>query len=154
MQSSRLSFPFTDHPPPFDDEFPTLRQVHHYLRSYAEQFGVLPLIRFDTPVTRIVKVDGRWAVTADAVTETYDAVMVASGELWPPRMPDFVPGPQTGVHVLSAKDYRNPAAPLARSVPAAPPPEHPSACAGIGNAPETTASSRQGRLLRRRARRQ
>ncbi|MGX6603253.1 FAD-dependent oxidoreductase [Micromonosporaceae bacterium Da 78-11] len=112
MQSSRLSFPFTDHPPSFDDDFPTLRQVHHYLRGYAERFGVLPLIRFGAPVTRVVKDGAQWSVTAGtgaaASTETYDAVMVASGELWPPTMPDFVPEVSTGVRVLSAKDYRSP----------------------------------------------
>ncbi|MEV8504573.1 FAD-dependent oxidoreductase [Actinoplanes sp. NPDC051475] len=114
MQSSRLSFPFSDHPPPFDDDFPTLRQVHQYLRGYAERFGVLPLVRFGSRVTRMVKDGAEWSVTAEtgaaASTGAYDAVMVASGELWLPRMPEFLPAPSTGVRVLSAKDYRSPGA--------------------------------------------
>lgn len=111
MQSSRMSFPFSDFPPPFDDAFPTLRQVHGYLRAYAEHHGVLPVISFGSPVTAVARAAGGWAVTAGppgaAATETFDAVMVANGELWKSRMPDL-PGPQTGVEVLSAKDYRRP----------------------------------------------
>lgn len=113
MQSSRMSFPFSDFPPPFDDDFPVLAQVHGYLRAYAEHHGVLPLIRFASPVTRVVRGEGGgWRVTAGApgeeTTESYDAVMVANGELWTSRMPAGLPGPETGVEVLSAKDYRRP----------------------------------------------
>jgi cation diffusion facilitator CzcD-associated flavoprotein CzcO len=112
MQSSRMSFPFSDFPPPFDDDFPTLVQLHGYLRDYAEHFGVLPRIRFDHPVTDVTKVDGRWSVTAGrhgrSVTASFDAVMVANGELWHPRMPVDLPDPRTNVVVYSAKEYRRP----------------------------------------------
>jgi hypothetical protein len=112
MQSSRMSFPFSDFAPAFDDDFPTLRQIHGYLRDYAEHFGVLPLIRFHQPVTGVSKRDGEWSVTArhagSAVTDRTDAVLVATGELWHPRMPAAAPDPRAGVQVLSAKDYRRP----------------------------------------------
>lgn len=112
MQSSRMAFPFSDFAPDFDDDFATLGQVHGYLRGYADRFGVLPTIRFAHPVTRVAKRGGGWQVTAgtgDAETvERFDAVLVANGELWRPRMPDHLPDAGTGVRVLTAKDYRHP----------------------------------------------
>lgn len=111
MQSSRLSFPFSDFPPPFPDDFPTRAQVHDYLRQYARRFGVLPFIRFGHPVTRVARHDDGWSVTADpghaAVTARFDAVLVANGELWRPRLPGYLP-PDGTVRVLTAKDYRRP----------------------------------------------
>lgn len=112
MQSSAMSFPFSDYPPPFTSRFPTQSQVHTYLTGYAAHFGVAGAIRFGTTVTRVVKRDGRWQVTArrgdQETTEAYDAVMVASGELWEARRPEFTPDASTGVQVITAKGYRAP----------------------------------------------
>lgn len=113
MQSSRLSFPFSDYPPRGDADFPTLAEVHAYLRGYAEEFGVLAVTRFRSEVTWVSKEDGRWSLTAQGPegmgTESFDAVMVASGELWRPRLPGRLPEPGRGVRVITAKDYRDPA---------------------------------------------
>jgi dimethylaniline monooxygenase (N-oxide forming) len=109
MQSSRMSFPFSDFPPVTAGAFATLAEVHQYLRAYAEHFGVLPLIRFGHPVTHLAKQHGHWWVTAGpASANGFDAVLVATGELWRPRMPDNLPPPGSGVSVLSAKQYRDP----------------------------------------------
>jgi cation diffusion facilitator CzcD-associated flavoprotein CzcO len=114
MQSSRMSFPYSDHKPGFGTDFPTLAEVHGYLRSYAGEFGVLPVTRFNAEVRAVVKRDGRWQVTARSgageATEAFDAVMVASGELWEPRLPDHLPPATAGVQVITAKDYRSPEA--------------------------------------------
>ncbi|UVS82501.1 NAD(P)/FAD-dependent oxidoreductase [Actinokineospora sp. UTMC 2448] len=99
MQTSRLAFPYSDFPPATPTDFPSLAEVHGYLREYAEHFGVLPVTRFGSEVTRVAKVDGRWRVG----DEDFDAVMVATGELWRPRLP---PGTPPGT--LTAKDYRRP----------------------------------------------
>ncbi|MEU8350064.1 MULTISPECIES: FAD-dependent oxidoreductase [unclassified Streptomyces] len=113
MQSSRMSFPFSDHPPVRVDDFPTLEQVHAYLRSYAESFGVLPVCRFGHRVSRVVRRgSGGWEVTArhggEEDREVFDAVMVASGELWEPRRPERLPDASAPVRVLTAKGYRGP----------------------------------------------
>ncbi|WP_405014574.1 NAD(P)-binding domain-containing protein [Kitasatospora sp. NBC_01539] len=112
MQSSRMSFPYSDFAPAFGTDFPTLHEVHGYLHAYAEHFGVLPVTRFGSDVQEVVRRDGHWEVTAgtaDAApsTERFDAVMVASGELWEARTPDFLPSADTGVQVLTAKQYRS-----------------------------------------------
>ena len=115
MQSSRLSFPFSDHPPTADTPFPTLAEVHAYLRSYAERFEVLPRVRFRHRVDDVARTAEGWRVTAVTddgrrASEPADAVMVASGELWEPRLPDRLPRPDSGVRVLHPKSYRGPGA--------------------------------------------
>jgi dimethylaniline monooxygenase (N-oxide forming) len=112
MQSSRMSFPFSDYPPVGTSAFATLAEVHQYLRGYAEHFDVLPVIRFGAPVTRLAKHGDRWWVTAgpdsSAAPEGFDAALVATGELWRSRMPDSCPPASAGVRILSAKQYRDP----------------------------------------------
>lgn len=67
-------------------EWPSGSQVFAYLRSYAERFGLLPLIRFDESVTALRKRAGRgWDVTtvrADGAdnTEVYDFVALCTGQ--------------------------------------------------------------------------
>ncbi|MGW0844356.1 flavin-containing monooxygenase [Streptomyces sp. NPDC002787] len=125
MQSSRMSMPFSDHPPAFATDFPTQAEVQTYLRSYAEEFGLLDAVRFGHEVVRVAKDDGRWRITArrssgtaqhsehsqfSEFSEHADAILVANGELWRPRLPDGgVPSSGTGVRVLTAPEYRGPA---------------------------------------------
>lgn len=111
MQSSRMSMPFSDHPPTFATDFPTQREVQEYLRSYAERYGLLDAVEFGSEVVRVARADGGWAVTARTAdgrerTERVDAVMVANGELWQPRMPARLPGPDAPVRVLASPEYR------------------------------------------------
>ncbi|MBQ0986850.1 NAD(P)-binding domain-containing protein [Streptomyces sp. F63] len=118
MQSSRMSFPFSDFPPRGVDDFPTLPQMHAYLRSYAEAFGVLPVCRFGHRVVRVAREADGWRVTARregpeqeaagarGSSEVFDAVMVASGELWEPRLPESLPDPAAPVRVRTPKSYR------------------------------------------------
>ena len=98
-------FPFPSGVPPY---------AHHtemlaYLRSFANHFGVAERIRFSTRVTRLEPAaDGQgWQVeTATGDTATYDAVIVATGHLNSPRMPEL-PGTFAGTY-LHAADYRDP----------------------------------------------
>ncbi|WP_189863018.1 flavin-containing monooxygenase [Streptomyces poonensis] len=113
MQSSRMSMPFSDHPPGFAADFPEQHEVQAYLHAYADEFGLLDAVRFGHEVVRVAKEDGRWRVTARSggVTgsEDVDAVLVANGELWRPRLPDGgLPSAGTGVRVLTAPEYRGP----------------------------------------------
>lgn len=112
MQSSRMSMPFSDHPPDFTTAFPTQAEVHRYLRGYAERFRLREVIRFGRPVTEVVRDKDAWRVTAGAAGaaqhERFDAVMVASGELWTPRRPPGIPAPDTGVRVLTSQEFASP----------------------------------------------
>lgn len=113
LQTSRMAFPFTDFPadaaPGFGAaEFGDREAMHAYLLAYADAFGVTPHIRFRCPVVGVVKRDGKWLVTAGGTTEPFDAVMVASGELWESRVPETAAAAPAGVEVLTAKQYRTP----------------------------------------------
>ncbi|WP_320773084.1 FAD-dependent oxidoreductase [Streptomyces sp. CRN 30] len=114
MQSSRMSMPFSDHPPAFTADFPTQDEVQAYLRSYAAEPGLLDAVRFGHEVVRVAKDGEGWSVTARRqggaeATERVDAVLVANGELWRSRLPaGGLPAPGTGVRVLTAPEYRGP----------------------------------------------
>ncbi|MET8543718.1 NAD(P)-binding domain-containing protein [Kitasatospora sp. NPDC004799] len=115
MQSSRMSMPFSDHPPAFATDFPSQPEVQEYLRSYAQRHGLLDAVVFGSEVVRVARAaHGGWRVTARTAdgrerTEAVDAVLVANGELWQPRLPARLPGPQAPVRVLASPDYRGPA---------------------------------------------
>jgi dimethylaniline monooxygenase (N-oxide forming) len=99
-------------------DFPFAKGVapyaHHtemlgYLRSFADHFGVTERIRFSTTVTRVTPgPDGAgWIIeTSDGDTESYDSVIVATGHLHSPRLPEL-PGTFDGTYVHSAA-YREP----------------------------------------------
>lgn len=86
------SQPMPDHYP----EWPKGPQVHAYLRSYAEQNGLLPLIRYGETVKSMEKVaDGPgWMVTIEreggkSSTEQFDFVAVCSGQFSDKNIPEF-----------------------------------------------------------------
>ncbi|KAF8850805.1 FAD/NAD(P)-binding domain-containing protein [Acephala macrosclerotiorum] len=76
-----------------------------YIQDYAEKFGVVPLIQFNTRVERIQKVGKRWRVRTTTLVknlsgksnlsggqiEDFDAVVVASGHYHASKVPD-IPG--------------------------------------------------------------
>jgi 4-hydroxyacetophenone monooxygenase len=75
--------------------------LHEYFRECAEEFGILPLVRFDTEVTRAAWDEGsqRWTVWSrgpDGVetSEVADALVSAVGQLNRPQLPDL-PGVDT-----------------------------------------------------------
>jgi cation diffusion facilitator CzcD-associated flavoprotein CzcO len=67
-----------------------------YLEHCADVYGLRPHLRLDTPVTELrwVEQDGAWDVDSSphgggAVTERYDIVVSATGQLSRPRWPDI-----------------------------------------------------------------
>ncbi|HRD78659.1 MAG TPA: NAD(P)-binding domain-containing protein [Hyphomicrobiaceae bacterium] len=80
---------FADHPfPKTVQPFPDHRDMAAYLKSYAEHFGLMRLIRFNTPVRDVRPAPGyraeapRWRLTlGNGETVEHDAVIVASGHL-------------------------------------------------------------------------
>jgi thioredoxin reductase len=102
---------------PFPDHF----DMHRYLVSYAEQFGVTPHIRFNTPVSEVrpvarvepgVHASESWELELEnGVTERYDAVIVATGHLTRPAEVDMLKSFGEGVEgtrYLHAHDYEEP----------------------------------------------
>jgi len=95
--TSRWMTAFSDFAAPSDHELhPFAEQIHAYLRSYADAFGVTAHIEFGR---RVRAVRPGWIVDG----EPFDAVVVASGRFHAPRLPDRVAG-FTG-EVLHAYDY-------------------------------------------------
>ncbi|XP_077441058.1 flavin-containing monooxygenase 5-like isoform X2 [Vanacampus margaritifer] len=111
---------FSDFPPPA--ELPN--NMHHsevllYLRLYAQNFGLLQHIRFQTAVVSVKQTadfadTGQWAVETEGrdgrrESEVFDAVMVCSGHFTTPHLPlkDF-----PGIESFNGKyfhswEYRN-----------------------------------------------
>jgi cation diffusion facilitator CzcD-associated flavoprotein CzcO len=95
-QNGKDTYCLSDFPMPKDyPEWPSGQQVQAYLESYADTFGLKPLIRLSTPVTRAEQgVDGRWTVTfqpqggAEA-SESFDFLTISNGIFSAPAIPDF-----------------------------------------------------------------
>ena len=95
--TSRAMTAFSDYPPPpSHDLHPLAEQIHDYLRSYSDAFGVTDRIRFNT---RVSDLRPAWLVDG----EPFDAVIVATGRFRAPVLPAGLGG-FTG-EVLHAFDY-------------------------------------------------
>jgi len=96
--SSRDLSGFVGFPMPRDfPEYPSHRQIAHYLRSFAAAFGLRESIQFSATVTLIEKdSDGHWSVSlSDGSTRRYRWVVLATGTNWKPNLPSF-PGEFNG----------------------------------------------------------
>jgi dimethylaniline monooxygenase (N-oxide forming) len=89
LQVPKELYEFPAFPYPKDrswDKFPKGPQVQEYIEAFAEHFGLYDRIRFETSVLALKKLERGWLVThaandseAEAVEETYDFVVVATG---------------------------------------------------------------------------
>ncbi|KAL6011902.1 hypothetical protein ACLOJK_002368 [Asimina triloba] len=63
LQTPREVYRFSDlpWPPSAKDFFPTSAQVREYLQAYAEHFGLLPHIKFNSRVVAMDYVNGAWS---------------------------------------------------------------------------------------------
>ncbi|MGW0364662.1 NAD(P)-binding domain-containing protein [Streptomyces sp. NPDC002990] len=106
-------FPMADTYPVYPSHF----QIARYFDAFVDHFGLRPRIAFRTEVTGVARTsEGRWAVTArrrddgEVTSRVYDAVLVANGHHWKPRLPrPALPGADsfTGVQTHS-HHYRTP----------------------------------------------
>ncbi|WP_337185620.1 FAD-dependent oxidoreductase [Phenylobacterium sp.] len=96
--------------------YPRHDQVRAWFESYVDAFGFRDAIHTRTTVTRATpRGDGGWAVSlapadGEPRTETFDALVAASGSYWDARLPKW-DGAFDGA-VLHAQDYRDPATPF------------------------------------------
>ena len=108
--------PFTQFPDfPMPDsypDYPSHWQVHRYFRSYAEHFGLLDHLSFDTEVVNVVSAgDDRWNVTVrhrdTERTMQYAGVVIANGHNWWPKIPQY-PGQESFTGELKhSADYKS-----------------------------------------------
>ena len=89
----RDSSGFDGFPMPADyPVYPSRDQVRDYMEAYADAFGLRERIQFNTEVSAVTPRGDRgeagWTVSLKGGTQiTYDAVIVANGHLWDPRLP-------------------------------------------------------------------
>ncbi|XP_077549729.1 flavin-containing monooxygenase 5-like isoform X2 [Haemaphysalis longicornis] len=108
--SSKEMSCFSDFPPDKDAPlFMTHRQTLHYLRSYADHFGVTPRIRFNHEVLRLDR-DGTIRVRDTKIgrewEDVFDGVLVCTGHHAFPSMPD-VPGSDLFKgRIMHSRDYK------------------------------------------------
>lgn len=85
--SAYEGFPMPEHYP----DYPSHRQVLQYFQSYAEGFGLLPYIRFNTKVEKVNKLENeKWEVyLEDETKEVFDFLLIANGHHSVARHPEF-----------------------------------------------------------------
>ena len=93
--SSRTLSQYEDFPMPETyPDYPSHVQLKKYFQDYAEHFGLLPYISFQTLVKHCEQnAEGKWLVTTVKnnieTTVVFDALAVCNGHHWLPRMPKY-----------------------------------------------------------------
>ena len=107
VSRERMQYPSFPMPSSYG-EFPHHTELAAYLGDYADAFELRELIRFRVTVERLVPdPDGRWCVQLDnGSRRRYEAVIVAVGHDWCPRLPHYR-GHFAG-EVSHSRDYRGP----------------------------------------------
>ena len=115
IDSSKSRISFEDFPVPREwPEYPHHRQIAAYLQAYADHFGLMDKIEFDTEVAHVAREkDGRWSVClSSGKVRSYDAVAVCNGHHWHARWPTPpYPGRFAGEQ-MHAASYIDPFSPI------------------------------------------
>jgi len=82
-------------------------QAQAYLRAYATEFGLYPLISFNKRVTKAERADQGWrvAIEGESAPRLYAGLVVANGHHWEPNTPSY-PGRFTG-EILHSHDVKS-----------------------------------------------
>ncbi|VEG90904.1 flavin-containing monooxygenase [Legionella spiritensis] len=108
--SSRRLSEYDDFPMPADyPDYPSHVQILRYFEDYAQHFGVIPFIRFNTCVEQVTPTtDLGWQIAyRDAQgphEERFDYMLIANGHHWDPVMPSF--HGQFSGEILHAHQYK------------------------------------------------
>ncbi|MEQ1693406.1 MAG: NAD(P)-binding domain-containing protein [Gemmatimonas sp.] len=108
--SSKSLSQYHDFPMPASyPDYPSHTQLASYFQSYARHFGVEQFIRFNTLVQRAEPdASGGWHLTVEqdghAESHEVDALVVANGHHWRPRMPAY-PGTFSGA-LMHSHDFK------------------------------------------------
>jgi dimethylaniline monooxygenase (N-oxide forming) len=110
INTSRERMEYSDFPMPksFPD-YPHHTHIARYFDDYVDHFGFRERIRFDCGIERAARdATGTWELTTEhGETERYDALLVANGHHWNPRMPEpaFPGSDTTKIEQLHAHGY-------------------------------------------------
>ncbi len=123
-QNPRDTYAFSDYPMPASyPEWPTSEQMRNYLESYAQHFGIVSKIRFQSEVTQLKKKIGiqpGWIVNLNSLDDAngktkheqyeFDFVVVCNGIFNVPKMP-LLPGKEdfiaSGGQVLHSTEFND-----------------------------------------------
>ena len=105
--SSKTQSHYIDYDMPEDyPDYPSNKQIHQYMRGFADAYGLRPHIHFNLGVEHAEKVADGWDVTlANGEHRKYAALVCATGTNWHPSMPEY-PGTFTG-EMRHASTYRS-----------------------------------------------
>ena len=89
--SSRTQSAFDDFPMPDDfPDYPGWRQIHDYIRAFADRFGLRDVVEFGVDVQRVTPVGDEWEITlGSGETQRYKGVVCAVGHNWDPVLPSY-----------------------------------------------------------------
>jgi cation diffusion facilitator CzcD-associated flavoprotein CzcO len=107
--SSTRQTEFVDFPMPDDyPAYPSRRQAHDYLRSYADRFALRDRIEFGRHVDNVAHDGHQWQVqvAGESSPRAFRAVVIANGHHGDPLYPTF-PGEFTG-EVIHSRQYKTP----------------------------------------------
>lgn len=110
INTSRERMEYSDFPMPRDyPDYPHHTEIAAYFEDYVDHFGFRDRIRFETGVSRAERRDGGgWTITLeDGAVEDYDALVVANGHHWDPRLPEpaFPGAEDTAIEQMHAHAY-------------------------------------------------
>jgi cation diffusion facilitator CzcD-associated flavoprotein CzcO len=107
VSSARMSYPSFPLPKSYGD-FPHHTEMAEYLSAYADSFGLREHIRFRSTVDGLEpEQGGGWCLwLQDDAVRRFDAVVVAVGHDWCPKLPAY-PGVFAG-HTSHSHGYRTP----------------------------------------------
>jgi dimethylaniline monooxygenase (N-oxide forming) len=114
INTSRDKMAYSDFPMPASfPDYPHHEQIAAYFDSYVDHFGIRDRITFESGVKRAEPTgDGLWWITLESGEQRlYDALVVANGHHWDPRMPEpGYPGTFDGkqIHSHAYIDPRDP----------------------------------------------
>ena len=91
INTSRKMMEYASYPMPDDyPDYPHHTEIAAYFDDYVDHFGFRDRISFNTEVTSVEpNGDGSWKVAiGDGEERDYDAVLVANGHHWDPKLPE------------------------------------------------------------------
>ncbi|KAH8889101.1 FAD/NAD(P)-binding domain-containing protein [Thozetella sp. PMI_491] len=111
---------FTDFPYPKEAAtHPKAKEVEDYLNAYAKQFGILKNIQVSTEIVKVERDEqkGEWIVSTRSTkaggdgpveSKAFDRVVVASGMLNLPRMPNIKGSEKFTGDLMHSRDFKDP----------------------------------------------
>lgn len=112
MQNSKYTFYFTSDAYTGESSFLSLNEVHDYLCNFAQKNDIFSRVRFNSLVSSIYKKNNSWVVEYEKEgnlhIELFDNIIIATGELWAPRLPLIIGLDKFNGEISTARSYISP----------------------------------------------